>query len=93
LLTISARLTITLGAAWLVFSTIDWTILLGLIARIDPIRLALAGLVLSVQFAIIVWRWRIIIEFLGGGNVAAAPLALALGRSMLLGQPLPSTVW
>jgi glycosyltransferase 2 family protein len=29
---------------------------------------------------------------LGGGNVAAAPLALALGRSMLLGQPLPSTV-
>jgi glycosyltransferase 2 family protein len=91
-LAISARLAVTLGAAWLVFSNIDWTILLGLIARVDPLRLALAGVVLSVQFAIMVRRWRIVIEFLGDGNVATAPLALALGRGMLIGQPLPSTV-
>jgi uncharacterized membrane protein YbhN (UPF0104 family) len=91
-LTLSARLTVSLAAAWLVFTNIDWAILLGLIARVDPVRLAFAGLVLSIQFAIMVWRWRIIVEFLGKSQVAAGPLAVALGRSMLIGQPLPSTV-
>jgi uncharacterized membrane protein YbhN (UPF0104 family) len=87
-----ARLAVTLGAAWLIFRHVDWAVLYGLLARADPIRLALAGLVLAVQFAIIVWRWQLIIEVLGGGAVAAGPLAVALGRSMLIGQPLPSTL-
>jgi len=88
----AARLAVTLGAAWLIFSHIDWMVLLGLLARADPIRLALAGLVLSAQFTIMVWRWQFVIELSGGPAVAFAPLAIALGRSMLIGQPLPSTV-
>lgn len=88
----SARLCVTLGAAWFILDHVDWAVLLGLLVRADPIRLALAGLVLSVQFAIMVWRWQIIIELIGGRGVAGGPLVIALGRSMLIGQPLPSTV-
>jgi uncharacterized membrane protein YbhN (UPF0104 family) len=89
---ISARLAVTLGAALLVFGNIDWTALMRLVARADPMRLAVAGLVLSVQFAILVWRWQLVIELLGGGTVTSGALAIALGRSMLIGQPLPSTM-
>jgi hypothetical protein len=89
---VSARLGVTLGAAWLIFRYVDWAALLELLARADPIRLALAGLVLSALFMIRVWRWQIVIELLGGPAVAVAPLAIALGRSMLIGQPLPSTI-
>jgi glycosyltransferase 2 family protein len=91
-LTVSARLAVTLGAVWLIFSHIDWVVLLRLLAPADPIRLALAGLALSAQFMMMVWRWQIVIELLGGPAVALPPLAVALGRSMLIGQPLPSTV-
>jgi glycosyltransferase 2 family protein len=87
-----ARLAVTLGAAWLIFVHIDWAVVLSLFLRTDPIRLALASLVLSFQFVIIVWRWQLAIELLGGGRAAGGPLAIALGRSMLIGQPLPSTV-
>jgi glycosyltransferase 2 family protein len=89
---VSAKLAVTLGAAWLIFRHVDWVVLLELLASADPIRLALAGLVLSAQFMIMVWRWQIVIELLGGPAVAVAPLTIALGRSMLIGQPLPSTV-
>src|SRR5262249_19135502 len=89
---VSARLGVTLGAAWLIFRYVDWVALLELLARADPIRLALAGLVLSALFMIRVWRWQIVIELLGGPAVAVARLAIALGRSMLIGQPLPSTI-
>lgn len=91
-LTVSTRLAVTLGAAWLIFSHVDWVVLLGLLARADPVRLALAGLVLLAQFMIMVWRWQVVIELLGGPAVAVVPLAVALGRSMLIGQPLPATV-
>ena len=88
----SARLAVTLAAAWFIFEHVDWTVLLALLAHADPVRLALAGLLLTVQFIVMVWRWQIVIELLGGPPVAVAPLAIALGRSMLIGQPLPSTV-
>jgi glycosyltransferase 2 family protein len=87
-----ARLAVTLGAACLIFVHIDWAVVLSLFLRADPIRLALAGLVLSSQFVIMVWRWQLAIELLDGGRVAGGVLAIALGRSMLIGQPLPSTV-
>jgi len=91
-LTVSIRLAVTLGAAWLIFSHVDWVVLLGLLARADAVRLARAGLVLFAQFVIMVWRWQIVIELIGGPAIAVVPLAVALGRSMLIGQPLPSTV-
>src|SRR5262249_9006605 len=87
-----ARLGVTLGVLSLIFVHIDWAVVLSLLLRADPMRLALAGLVLSVQFVIMVWRWQLAIELLGGGRAAGGPLAIALGRSMLIGQPLPSTL-
>jgi uncharacterized membrane protein YbhN (UPF0104 family) len=91
-LLISARLAVTLSAAVLVLANIDWTVLMSLLARADPIRLAVASLVLSVRFTILVWRWQLVIELLGGGAVTGGALAIALGRSMLIGQSLPSTM-
>ena len=87
-----ARLGVTLAVLWLIFVHIDWAVVLSLLLRADPMRLALAGIVLSVQFVIMVWRWQLAIELLGGGRAAGGPLAIALGRSMLIGQPLPSTL-
>jgi uncharacterized membrane protein YbhN (UPF0104 family) len=88
-----ARLVVTLGVAWLVFNRIDWTFVAGLLARAELVWLTLAGLVVAVQFAVMVWRWQIVIELLGERPaVAGVPLAIALGRSMLIGQLLPSTV-
>jgi hypothetical protein len=66
--------------------------LLRLLLRADAFWLGLAVIVLSVQFAVMVRRWQAVIETLGGPAVAMAPLALVLGRSMLIAQPLPSTV-
>jgi hypothetical protein len=83
---------VTLGAAWLIYVHIDWAALSELLFRADPVRLAFAGVVLSVQFVIMVWRWQLVIELLGGAGVKLGPLAVALGRGMLIGQPLPSTV-
>src|SRR5262245_52253303 len=86
------KLAVTLGAAWLILHHVDWGMLLALLARADPIRLALGGFVLSAQFIIMVWRWRIVITLLGGPTVAMDSLAIALGRGMIIGQPLPSTL-
>jgi glycosyltransferase 2 family protein len=91
-LKVLARLAVTFGAAWLIYLHIDWAMLLDLLLRADPVRLALAGVVLSVQFVIMVWRWQFVIEILRGPAVAMGALAVALGRGMLIGQPLPSTL-
>jgi uncharacterized membrane protein YbhN (UPF0104 family) len=91
-LRVFARLAVTLVAAWLIYVHIDWPVLLRLLLGADPVRLALAGVVLSVQFVIMIWRWQVVIEILGGPTIAMGPLAIALGRGMLIGQPLPSTV-
>jgi uncharacterized membrane protein YbhN (UPF0104 family) len=88
----SARLIVTLAAAWYIFSQVDWVTLLELLARADPVRLAIAAVLLAAQLMVMVWRWQIVIELLGGPAVPVAPLVIALGRGMLLGQPLPSTV-
>src|SRR6202030_896046 len=44
------------------------------------------------QFAILVWRWQLVIRMLGGKSVRFGPLALFLGQSLLIGQVLPSSV-
>ena len=89
---VCARLAVTLAAAWYIFRQVDWVTLLQLLGRADTLRLALAAILLAVQLLIMAWRWQIVIELLGGPTVAVAPLVMALGRGMLLGQPLPSTV-
>lgn len=44
------------------------------------------------QFAASVRRWQIVIHMLSGAAVSLALLAISLGRSLLIGQYLPSTV-
>lgn len=87
-----ARIVVTLGAAYLVYIGIDWSSLANLYERADFSHMALAALILAVQFAVMVRRWQTIVEMLGGADVGAPQLAIALGRSMLIGQPMPSTV-
>ena len=85
-------------ALWLVLHSIDLGSVPGLIGRAAPPGLGLAGLVVAVQFLVLVWRWQLVIHILGGKAVGFGPLALLLGRSMLLSRRLspicePSTVW
>jgi glycosyltransferase 2 family protein len=87
-----ARVGVTAGAAWLVFGSINWLDVIGLLARANIMLLSLAALVAAVQFAILVFRWQAIIEMLSGEPAAGAELALALGRSMLFSHVMPSTV-
>jgi len=88
----SGRLLVTLAAAWYIFSKVDWVTLLDLLAHADPVQLALAAVLLVAQLMVMAWRWQIVIELLGGPVVPVASLIIALGRGMLLGQPLPSTI-
>jgi uncharacterized membrane protein YbhN (UPF0104 family) len=89
---ITVRWLVTFAAIWLIARQLDWPSLLGLLAHARIGGLALAGVVAVGQFAIIVWRWQCVIGLIGCGHVAAGPVAAVLGRSLLIGQPLPSIV-
>jgi uncharacterized membrane protein YbhN (UPF0104 family) len=91
-LAVAARLCVTFGAGWLVFSHVDWVSLAGLLHRADVRLLVLSSIPLVAQFATSVWRWQIILNLLCGVSVPIGPLAITLGRSQLIGQYLPSTV-
>jgi hypothetical protein len=56
------------------------------------LALGVAGLVVIAQFAVLVWRWQLVIHILSGKAVGFGPLALFLGHSCLIGQVLPSSV-
>lgn len=86
------RLGVTLGAVWLVFHNVDWTNLARLLAHAGIGLLALSMVPLVAQFIACVWRWQIVIAMLSGVAVSAPLLAISLGRSLLIGQYLPSTV-
>ena len=79
-------------ALWLVLHSVDLGSVPGLIGRGAPSGLGLAGLVVAVQFLVLVWRWQLVIRILGGEAVGVGPLALLLGRSLLIGQVLTSVV-
>jgi uncharacterized membrane protein YbhN (UPF0104 family) len=83
---------VTVAAAWIIFGAIDWAHLWQSLVNASPLLLALAVPVLTIQFAVMVKRWQITIAILGGVPVGFAPLAIGLARSMLIGQPLPSTL-
>lgn len=86
------RAAFTLVAAWVVFNAIDWSRLWLLLLNANVLPLTVAVPVLAIQFAVMVKRWQITIALLGGPPVRFEPLAIALARGMLIGQPLPSTV-
>ena len=79
-------------ALWLFLHSVDLGSVPGLIGRGAPSGLGLAGLVVAVQFLVLVERWQLVIRILGGEAVGVGPLALLLGRSLLIGQVLTSVV-
>jgi uncharacterized membrane protein YbhN (UPF0104 family) len=93
----AARWLVTVLALWVVLRSIDLGAVVDLIGRAAPLPLGVAGLVVIAQFAVLVWRWQLVIRILGGPirrgkAVGFGPLALLLGQSFLVGQVLPSSV-
>jgi glycosyltransferase 2 family protein len=89
---IGARVCVTIGAVFLLFRSMDWRVIFDLVAKIDHRLLAISIILAALQFAIMVFRWRMIIAMLGGISVASTDLALSFGRSVIASQVLPSTV-
>src|SRR5438270_2958312 len=91
-LVFAARWVVTALAFWVGLHSIDLGAVVDLIGRAAPLALGAAGLVVIAQFAVLVWRWQLVIQILGGKAVEFGPLALLLGHSFLIGQLLPSSV-
>jgi hypothetical protein len=88
----AVRWAVTVLAFWVVLHSIDLGAVVDLIRRAAPLALGVAGLVVIAQFAVLVWRWQLVIRILGGKAIGFGPLALLLGHSFLIGQVLPSSV-
>jgi uncharacterized membrane protein YbhN (UPF0104 family) len=88
----AARWAVTVLAFWVILHSIDLGAMVDLIGRAEPLALGVAGVVVIAQFAVLVWRWQLVIHILGGKTVGFGPLALLLGHSFLIGQALPSSV-
>jgi len=91
-LIVAARWLVTVLALWLVLRSIDIGAVLDLIGRATPLDLGLAGLVVAMQFVLLVWRWQLVIRILHCRVVGLGPLSVFLGHSLLVGQVLPSSV-
>jgi uncharacterized membrane protein YbhN (UPF0104 family) len=89
---IVVRVCVTIGAALLLFRSMDWRVIFDLLAKIDLKLLTIAIILAALQFAIMVFRWQMIIAMLGGISVAGTDLALSFSRSVIASQVLPSTV-
>jgi uncharacterized membrane protein YbhN (UPF0104 family) len=93
----AVRWVVTALAFWVVLHSIDLGAVVDLIGRAAPLALGVVGLVVIAQFAVLVWRWQLVIHILSGQMlrgkaVGFGPLALLLGHSLLVGQVLPSSV-
>jgi glycosyltransferase 2 family protein len=89
---LAARWLVTLLAFWVVFHSIQFGAVVGVIARARPLGLGLAGLVVAAQFVALVLRWQVVIRIVGGKPTSFGPLAFLLGQSLLIGQVLPSSL-
>jgi uncharacterized membrane protein YbhN (UPF0104 family) len=90
--TIAARWLVTVLLVWLILRSIDIGAVPGLIGHAAFPGLGLAGLVVAMQFVLLVWRWQLVICMLGGKTVGPGALSVFLGHSLLIGQVLPSSV-
>ena len=88
----AARWMVTLLAFWVVLRSIDLGTVITAMRRAAPLGLGSIGLVVAVQFALLVWRWRLVTLVLCGKTLGFSALALLLGHSFLVGQLLPSSV-
>ena len=91
-LIVAARWLVTVLALWLILRSIDFGAVLDLISRAALPGLGLAGLVVAVQFVVLVWRWQLVIRILSGRSVSLGSLSVFLGHSFLVGQVLPSSL-
>src|SRR5947207_15952884 len=73
-LVFAARWVVTALAFWVVLHSIDLGTLVDLIGRAAPLALGAAGLVVIAQFALLVWRWQLVIHILSGQAVGFGPL-------------------
>jgi glycosyltransferase 2 family protein len=87
-----ARWLVTMLLVWLVSRCIDFDTLLDLCARAALLSLGFAGVIATVQFIVLAWRWQLVMRILGGTPVGLGPLSIFLGHSFLVGQVLPSSV-
>jgi uncharacterized membrane protein YbhN (UPF0104 family) len=88
----AAQWLVTAVALWLVIRFIDIGTVPDLIGRAALPGLGLAGIVVTVQFVVLVCRWQLAIRILGNRGPGFGPLSLFLGHSFLIGQVLPSSV-
>ncbi len=86
------RVMVTVALLALILQMVGAEGVLERFEQANPVLLVLAFAVSVVQLLVVVWRWQVVIKLLSGIAVGLVPLTLGMGRSMLLSQPLPSTV-
>ncbi len=88
----AAKLAVTAGLLWLIFHSVGAEAIARAFSRINLLVLAPAVVMLLLQFAVMAWRWQILLQVLFHKSVPLRPLALSIGQGMLASQALPATV-
>jgi hypothetical protein len=86
------RTTATIGLLAIVLHFVGVERVYERLAQASPTLLAFTFAVSVGQVLALVWRWQLVTRLLSGVAVEFSQLTLGMGRSMLLSQPLPSTV-
>jgi uncharacterized membrane protein YbhN (UPF0104 family) len=86
------RTVVTIGLLALVLYIAGAEQVLDRLTDAKPALLVAIVVVSVVQTLSLVWRWQVMTRLLSGVSVEFGQLTLAMGRSMLLSVPLPSTV-
>jgi uncharacterized membrane protein YbhN (UPF0104 family) len=86
------RTVVTVALLALILHLVGAERLLERLTEANPAFLTVAVAVSVVHVLALVWRWQVVTRLLSGATVAFSHLTLGMGRSMLLAQPLPSTV-
>ncbi len=86
------KLAVTAGLLWLILHSVGAEAIVRAFSRIDPLLLVPAVVMLLLQFAVMAWRWQVLLQVLFEKVVALRTLALSIGQGMLASQALPATV-
>lgn len=86
------RIAVTAAALWLVFGKFGVYQVLKQLGHLDPLWLCFAGVITMGQIVLLTWRWKLLHEWLTGEPASFQALFVATGRSLLLGQLMPTTI-
>jgi glycosyltransferase 2 family protein len=86
------RLAVTGLALGFLLTRYDVAPTLDLVWRAANLYLGLACAGAGVHVMLMVWRWQVLCKLLSGKRLAFSYLLIGFGRSLLLGQVLPSSV-